>query len=283
MILAAFIAILVLVTSPINGDRVCDRRYRSLKFEQTLNSTIMFQPNFQPLQDGFTVCSWVKKLRSEGAPAWFSYFLEGNKNLDNEIAISDDGYLNYIFDQKKDIRKNVTVPVGSWTHYCMSWSAASHKQRIYYNGTETESQRTPNFRKLGLGGYLVIGNDQDCYGGCFTEKNIFGGELYKLNVFSRELSKEDISEMWRGGLCSELEEKYGKTRYLKWEDILLERRNGTVTEESTGCGKGRYGRWDFLETLPFYEQVLTSSLLDELQSGLNILGAYIFFVENIML
>jgi len=47
---------------------------------------------------------------------------------------------------------------------------------------------------------MVLGNDQDCPGGCFEDDQIFGGPLYKLNVFSIELTREEIDEMLTGFL-----------------------------------------------------------------------------------
>ena len=43
-------------------------------------------------------------------------------------------------------------------------------------------------------------------------------------MFDKELDSSDVKEMADGGLCSEVEEKYGRStsRYMKWEDLLLE-------------------------------------------------------------
>jgi hypothetical protein len=280
MILPTFILGLLLVGCPAWRERLSDRRYRALQFGQTLNSTIMFKPNFQNLRDAFTVCSWVKKERTQGTPVWFSYYVKTTKTTPNEILISDDGDFNWIFDKPHDVRGNITSTEGQWTHYCMSWSISSRLQRIYYNGTLVGADATPVNRTLGPDGYLVLGNDQDCYGGCFQSSQIFGGQLYKLDVFSKELSMSEVRELWKSGLCSEMEERYGRIRYLKWEDILLESRNGNVTDVKTGCGPGDYSRWDVLTTQQFYGHVLTRTLLDKLITGWNILGIVRLFCQN---
>ena len=33
----------------------------------------------------------------------------------------------------------------------------------------------------------------------------------------------------------DVEEKYGRSRYLKWEDLLLEKKSGDVTEIDVRC------------------------------------------------
>ena len=54
-------------------------------------------------------------------------------------------------------------------------------------------------------------------------------------MFAKELEAAEVREMKEGGMCSEVEEKYGRGRYLKWEDLLLEERTGNVTEIDVGC------------------------------------------------
>ena len=79
----------------------------------------------------------------------------------------------------------------------------------------------------------MLGNEFRSYGGDFRYP--FGGELFKVNLFDEELSAAEVKEMADGGLCSEVEEKYGRSRNLKWEDMLLEEKSGNVTEIDVGC------------------------------------------------
>merc|ERR1739848_99080 len=109
---------------------------------------------------------------------------------------------------------------------------------LYHIGT----QKTDSGTKLGMDGYMALGNDFDSYGGGFVDIDAFGGELFKANVFNRELTAEEIKEMFSEGLCSEVEERYGRAVYLKWSDFLLEERSGNVTEIDS-----LRSNWDILE------------------------------------
>ena len=122
---------------------------------------------------------------------------------------------------------------------------------------------------------MVLGNEFDSYGGGFGSDNVFGGEAFKINVFNRELTGAEIKEMKDGGICSTVEEKYGRDRYLKWSDFLLEERSGNVTEIDVGCDD-EHSRWDILLTATFQNKTLTREMIDSLRSGWDILGKFIF-------
>ena len=121
---------------------------------------------------------------------------------------------------------------------------------------------------------MVLGNEFDSYGGGFGSDNVFGGEVFKINVFNRELTGAEIKEMKDGGMCSTVEEKYGRDRYLKWSDFLLEERSGNVTEIDVGCDD-EHSRWDILLTATFLNKTLTQEMIDSLRSGWDILGKFI--------
>merc|ERR1712224_1041783 len=110
--------------------------------------------------------------------------------------------------------------------------------------------------------------------GGFADHNTFGGELFKVNVFTRELKAEEIKEMFSEGMCSEVEESYGRTRYLKWSDFLLEERSGNVTEIDIRCGTDR-NRWDVLYLDSFYNKQLTKDLIQSLRSSWDILEDFV--------
>ncbi|KAL5252048.1 hypothetical protein ACHWQZ_G015006 [Mnemiopsis leidyi] len=195
---------------------VGDRQYKALKFGNSVPDYIIYKPDMGPLQNAFSVCSWVKSLRTatSGAPSWFSYAVNGTTN---EILISDDGGYNHIFDTGWNLGSHFSGLSGSgtWYHYCYTWSYSSLTQRVYLNGREIDSRSTSSDRRLGTGGYLVIGNDQNgSPGSGMASSFIFGGELYKLNFFSKELSSSGVL-----------------SGSIKWEDILQSGRTSSRDQE----------------------------------------------------
>ena len=217
-----------------NADSSTDqRRYYALKFGQSQNDYVHYKPDMQPFETAFTVCAWIRKLRSEGYPTWFSY---STSSTDYEIELGDDGSETRIFGDRThdDLRSLYTdhVSVGTWYHNCLSWDLATQSRSVYVNGVLVNSTATPAGRKLGLDGYLVLGNEQNSPNYGMDSNNIFGGELFNLNVFSKKLNQSEVQEM-ASQMCSEVEETYGDVRSIKWEEILLQTKNGDVAEVTT--------------------------------------------------
>ena len=246
-----------------------DSRTLGLKFGETAKDYVKFKPDMQPLEGAFSVCGWVKELRSiDLRRIWLSY---GTSSHLNEIWVTGIAN-NYIFNLKIDLSNKTAGTFGEWKHHCITWAASSQEYRVYFEGDLIGTKKTDSGTKLGMGGYMALGNDFDSYGGGFTDGDAFGGELFKANVFNRELTAEEIKEMFSEGLCSEVEEKYGRARYLKWSDFLLEERSGNVTEIDVGCGSKELSRWDVLFLDAFYNRTLTKDLINTLRSSWDILG-----------
>ncbi|XP_063678660.1 uncharacterized protein LOC134814465 [Bolinopsis microptera] len=207
--------------------------HKVLKFGNTVGDYIRFKPNMQPFSEAFSLCSWIRKSRSGSQAHWFSYATRSNYN---EIVITDEGSSNYVFDSySTNVRAQAGVTAGVWYHYCLCWSLSSRTATIYHNGRQTGSFTTPSGRRLTAGGYLVLGQDQDTYGGSFDSSQSFGGELDKTNIFSKKLTSSEVSELYSAGRCSDVESKYDDVRQLKWEQILQQPRTGNVRAEIDTC------------------------------------------------
>ena len=207
------------------------RTFNMLKFGNTAQDYIMYKPDMGPLESAFTVCSWIRRLRSSTGPVWFSYSVSSQAK---EIQITDDGYRFFMFGEQSDLRSVYTVSPGTWFHICLAWSVASQTRNLYINGVIVDTGATPADRRLGQDGYLLFGNEQDGLGTGMDGGEIFGGEMYKLNVFSKMLSTSEIQQM-AADMCSNVEESYGDTRHIRWEDVIQLSRNGNVQEISSGC------------------------------------------------
>ncbi|XP_063687168.1 serum amyloid P-component-like [Bolinopsis microptera] len=296
--LLAILGLLLAADSSVDepGQRLVERRYRGLKFGATNQDYVLFKPRMEPVQESYSVCGWVKKIQSSDSN-WRCWFAYGTSSDVNEIISADIRYFltlsTYVHMSSK-----VTDQLGTWIHVCLTWSLTTRAASVYYDGLLIGSSTTPSGRKLGLDGYVVLGNEFDTYGGGFNNANAFGGELFKVNMFDKELSAAKVKEMADGGLCSGVEEKYGRSRYLKWEDMLLEEKSGDVTEIDVGCtpepkekdevvetnstedceceqGNGTtFSRWDLLRGEKFFNKTVSVELVKEMKQAWDVLGDF---------
>ena len=224
LLLLTLFSLLLLAT---RGDR-----FNALKFGPTQNDYIVYQPEMQPFETGFTVCAWLRKLRDTYMPSWFSYAVSGENY---EIHMTDMGGRTFIFGDQSQLESLYTVTPGKWFHNCLSWDATSQTRNVYIDGVLVDNKATAAGRTLKLRGSLLLGNEQQTGPGTgMDDNNIFNGEMFKLNMFSKKLSDAEINVM-AGDRCSEVEDKFGEVRVMKWEDVLLKPRTGNVTTIESGC------------------------------------------------
>ena len=82
---------------------------------------------------------------------------------------------------------------------------------------------------INSGGIVILGQDQDDYGGSFDQDQSFFGEMYAVNLWSSVLSADEIFSM--SGSCF-----YEGGDYLKWSDFKEAQLHGDVSITSpTTC------------------------------------------------
>ena len=96
------------------------------------------------------------------------------------------------------------------------------------------------------------------------------------------------------GLCSDIEEQYGRSRFLKWEDFLLEEKTGNVTEIDVGCypeleeeesnsteececEEESFSRWDLLKSEKYFNRTVTAEMVEQLKESWEVLGKLNWF------
>ena len=252
------------------------RRYNGLRFGGTAQDYVMFKTRMDVLQESWSLCGWVKKRLAGNDRYWFAY---GTSSNVEEFQSTDTGRL-YTLSTNVDMSSRTSVELGVWSHWCYTWTFSTRTAKVYRNGQLLRSGTTPSGRKPGTEGYVVLGNEFDSYGGGFSDGNAFGGDLFKANVFDKELDATEVKEMADGGLCSDVEERWGRSRYLKWEDLLWEKKIGNVTEIDVGCYPEEkecdesFCKWDLLRGEKFFNKTVTAELLEEIRQSWDMLGMW---------
>jgi len=220
---------------------------KALQFGTTVDDYVKWYPDMSQVKKEITVCAWIKKLIPGGTRSWIHYWPISSYKY--EILISDAGYYNFIHSTNVDVRSSVSVPLGTWTLQCNSWSSSSETQKVYYNGTLVGSGTISNTAPIQEGGFITLGHN----GGSKRADEVFGGQMMRLNIYSKELSAAEIKEMYNGGMCSyEAERKLQEVRKITWESIFTKIKFGNVTEVDNGCPVRRTKALQFGTTLKDY-------------------------------
>lgn len=80
---------------------------------------------------------------------------------------------------------------GAWHHVCVTWDRSSSDWTIHVDGERKDmGSGTGTSRDIFGDGILILGQDQDSFGGNFTEP--FFGNISDLNVWNMSLEKRHI-------------------------------------------------------------------------------------------
>ena len=126
----------------------------------------------------------------------------------------------------------------------------------------------------------------------------FGGELFDTNIYTVQLTADQVKEMFDQGRCGNYSQTFGEDTFLSWSEILDEDRTGSVTEvtleecdtehvhpeeteeeeeEEEGEEEEKEeeeGTWDFLRDERFFNKIISSMLVNNITSQLELLAEF---------
>jgi uncharacterized repeat protein (TIGR01451 family) len=87
---------------------------------------------------------------------------------------------------------------GEWHHVAVTWRSSDGAIRFYIDGELKASGVLRRGYKIQGGGTLVLAQDQDCVGGCFSNSQSFWGDLDEVAVYRRALTDWEIYNIYVG-------------------------------------------------------------------------------------
>ena len=93
---------------------------------------------------------------------------------------------------------------GEWHHIAISWTRTNGETLLYKDG-ELADRIVGHAAggSIGLNGYLVLGQDQDCYAGCFDPEETLRGSLAQFALFDRVLPPAAVKDLYSSITCGE--------------------------------------------------------------------------------
>ena len=130
----------------------------------------------------------------------------------------------------ESLRKiNRAVNKGYWRHICATWENTAGSWNFYIDGTRVDSGKDlQKNRVIKSNGIVILGQDQDNYGGGFQKHESFKGEMYGVNMWNKTLSSSEILNMSKS--CSN-----GVGNFLRWDDFLTGLHGNVKNVTPTTC------------------------------------------------
>ncbi|XP_055360447.1 adhesion G-protein coupled receptor D2 isoform X2 [Betta splendens] len=151
-----------------------------------------------PALSSVSVCVWVQwdpdwievsTIFSYAAPVFTNEFqLRGQVDMQRRILLA------LIIHGKHLPYKASFVNDGGWHHICVTWHRSSSQWAIYVDGERKDTgSGTDTSEDIHGDGILILGQDQDSFGGNFTEP--FVGNITDLNVWNMSLEMKHVNAL----------------------------------------------------------------------------------------
>lgn len=142
----------------------------------------------QPLRN-FTVC--LRSYTDLARP--HSLFSYATKAQDNEILLFKPKPTEYRFYVGgKFVTFRVPEGRGDWEHICAGWESATGVAEFWLNGKPWPRKGLQRGYAVGVEAAIVLGQEQDTFGGGFDFYNSFSGELTDVYLWDTALSPDKM-------------------------------------------------------------------------------------------
>uniref|UniRef100_A0A7N8Y5P5 Pentraxin family member n=1 Tax=Mastacembelus armatus TaxID=205130 RepID=A0A7N8Y5P5_9TELE len=140
----------------------------------------------------------VSTIFSYAAPVFTNEFqLRGQMDMQGRVLLA-------LIIHGKHLPYKASFPNdGLWHHICVTWSRSSGHWAIYVDGVKKDmGSDTDRSKDIHGDGILILGQDQDSFGGNFTEP--FFGNITDLQVWNMSLETRHVSAL---NACATLTQK----------------------------------------------------------------------------
>jgi MSHA biogenesis protein MshQ len=148
--------------------------------------------------DDFSVAVWFKTSVNKSQQEIFHAL--GNDSGDDELEIFlNNSHAVYIKvrDNSEVLTSNIELTDGNWHHLVLT--RVDQDVCLFIDGTEQECDDGVNDGVLSVtnANAIVIGQEQDSFGGSFTTEQSFVGQLDEFKIFDVKLSDTEINNIYK--------------------------------------------------------------------------------------
>ena len=164
-------------------------------------------------QSEFTISFWEKFSDSSDQQTVFSY---ASTSTDNEcVLMYISTGLKFYLAGHLPLTLSAPHSTNIWDYVTITWDSSNGEVFFYRNGTlQTQATYQQNLT-LSSSGYLVLGQEQDSYGGTFQSSQALHGSLDNIQIWNTVLSQDDIQDYMN---CPPTGNEAGLVSYWNFEN-----------------------------------------------------------------
>ncbi|XP_076814212.1 sushi, von Willebrand factor type A, EGF and pentraxin domain-containing protein 1-like isoform X2 [Clavelina lepadiformis] len=143
-----------------------------------------------------TVAFYMQSNNTETEGTPFSYGI-GKGVLADIFTLTNLNALTLYVNGEAVVTDSRKLNDGRWYHVVVTWTSEGGQWKIYINRIlEVEGEGLQAGTVIPGGGVLVIGQEQDCLGGCFSPSQEFIGKISQFNLYDRAMSGEEVASLY---------------------------------------------------------------------------------------
>lgn len=152
--------------------------------------------------DDFTVAVWFKTAVDKSQQEIFHAL--GDSTSDDELEIyleNDDTVVVKVRDDTQDLSSSITLTDDNWHHLVIT--RVDDNVCLFVDGAQQECDNSVEAGVLSVtnANAIVIGQEQDSYGGGFSARQSFEGQLDELKIYDVVLSNTEINNIYQNELA----------------------------------------------------------------------------------
>ncbi|KAM4662740.1 C-reactive protein-like isoform 2-T3 [Discoglossus pictus] len=163
--------------------------------KESSSSYVRLMPEKNGPFDALTVClrSYTELTRS------YSLFSLNTPSRDNDFLLFPYPHPTNklsVSVASKDLFFNLTKEnILEWKSICVSWESSTGMVVVWINGMPYPRRLFQAGQKISTNPIIIIGQEQDSYGGSFDASQSFVGEISDVNMWDKVLSFRDIYDV----------------------------------------------------------------------------------------
>lgn len=170
--------------------------------------------------NAFTVCLHIHTALSTIRS--FSIFSYATQKNANDILIfwrKDKGYIFGV--GGPEVLFTSPAILEAPTHICASWESATGIVEFWVDGKPKVRKSLQKGYTVGTNASIILGQEQDSYGGNFDAKQSLVGDIGDVNMWDFVLSPEHINTVYVGGTLSPSVLNWRALKYKAQGDVFI--------------------------------------------------------------
>ncbi|XP_029436389.1 serum amyloid P-component-like [Rhinatrema bivittatum] len=190
--------------------------------KESATSYVILTPKTTSPLSSFTVSFRYRKELTR----YCSLFSSATSKTFNDILISKENTTHYkVFVGDESVTFRGTDDTPDWEHLCASWDSSTGVVTLWINGKSLPRKTMKKGYSVNAQPIIILGQEQDSYGGGFDINQSFVGEITDVNMWDSVLSPSDVqlalaNDNWLCGTIIDWKSMY----YELKDDVIIQRK-----------------------------------------------------------